>query len=212
VNKLKMDSICFRYKKENIIDNKSLILEGNQCTALIGSNGSGKTTLGKLLMGILKPESGSISYDELNIENLSLSELGSRVGYLFQNPSQQLFAVTVRDDLTFTLRLNGEGKDVIESKLNHVSKLFHLESLIDSKCHLLSQGEKQRVALASIFMREPEYLILDEPTTGLDTVRKAALGDVIDTIKDQNVGILIITHDKKFVNKYADIVIEMESI
>jgi len=212
VKNISLKSVYFQYKKNPVIKDVSLDLKGNTCTALIGANGSGKTTLGKLIMGILKPESGHIFYDDMTIASKSLSELGARVGYLFQNPSQQIFAVTVRDDLTFASRMNGLKEELIEEKLNKVVSLFHLKKILDSKCHVLSQGEKQRVALASIFIRDPEYLILDEPTTGLDSVRKEALGQVIKDIKEEGIGVLIISHDKKFVHNHADEVIEMEAI
>ncbi len=212
MKKISLESVCFQYKKNPIIKDLSLELKGHTCTALMGANGSGKTTLGKLIMGILKPKTGHVFYDDMNIESKSLGELGSRVGYLFQNPSQQIFAVTVRDDLTFSSRLNGLKEELIEAKLNKVVSLFHLETILDSNCHVLSQGEKQRVALASIFIRDPEYLILDEPTTGLDSIRKEALGQVIQSIKKEGVGVLIISHDKKFVHNHADEVIEMEAI
>jgi len=209
MKELVFENITFRYKKSDIISDFSLKLDGGKCTAIVGANGSGKTTLGKLLMGILEPNNGKVYYDELDISTKKLSYLGGRIAYLFQNPAKQIFAVTVRDDLTFPLRMNGAGSKVIEEKINQMINLFHLEKIIDSKCHLLSQGEKQRVALASIFMRDPEFLILDEPTTSLDKVRKALLGESIQAIKERGVGILLISHDKDFVTEYADCILEM---
>ncbi|MCH4888098.1 ABC transporter ATP-binding protein [Acidaminobacter sp. JC074] len=209
MKQLKFENISFKYRKKDIINDLNLTLDGKKCTALVGPNGSGKTTIGKLLMGILKPEGGCIYYDDLDISNNNLSYLGGRIGYLFQNPAKQIFAVTVRDDLGFPLRMNGEKEEIIHKKIDSMTDLFHLEKIIDSKCHLLSQGEKQRVALASIFMREPEYLILDEPTTSLDQVRKEMLGQSLKKVKEKGVGILLISHDKKFVESYADEIIEM---
>ena len=212
MKQLRFENVVFKYKKKDIINKLSLHLDGKKCTALVGPNGSGKTTIGKLLMGILKPEEGCIFFDDLDISNKSLSYLGGRIGYLFQNPTKQIFAVTVRDDLGFPLRMNGEEEKIIQQKIDTMTDMFHLEKIIDSKCHLLSQGEKQRVALASIFMRNPEYLILDEPTTSLDQIRKEMLGQSIKAIKDKGVGILLISHDKKFVENYADEIIGMEDL
>lgn len=210
MNEIKLQNISFKYKASHVLEQLNLTLEGKKCTAVIGPNGSGKTTLGKLIMGILRPDAGHVYYDDESIQEKKLSYLGGRIGYLFQNPSQQIFALTVIEDLTFSLRMNGESEEWIQERLNDVVSMFHLEDIIHSKCHLLSQGEKQRVALASIFMRKPEYIILDEPTTSLDSVRKDALIDILLDIKSQGIGILLISHDHDFVNKLSDVILNME--
>lgn len=212
MKKIRLSKVSFRYKKASVLDQIDLTLKGDECTAIVGSNGSGKTTLGKLVMGILKPDTGGVFYDDEPIQDKSLSYLGGRIGYLFQNPSQQIFALTVMEELSFASRMNGMSEEVISNRLDEVVTLFHLEEIIDGKCHLLSQGEKQRVALATIFMRRPEYIILDEPTTSLDRVRKEALMSILTDIKSQGVGMLIISHDKTFVDKLSDRTMNMEAL
>lgn len=212
MNRISMSDVTFSYRNKEIVKALNLALDGHQCTALIGKNGCGKTTIGKLLMGILKPSSGQIFHDTEDIIEMSLSQVASRVGYLFQNPSKQVFAVTVKEDLIFPLKLNHVSEEVIHEKLIDVSQMFHLTEILDSKCHLLSQGEKQRLALASLFMRSPEYIILDEPTTGLDGLRKDILCDLLKDIKSKGIGMLLISHDMKFVDKIADQTIRMEDL
>lgn len=212
MKKIRLSKVSFKYKKASVLDQIDLTLKGDECTAIVGSNGSGKTTLGKLVMGILKPDTGGVFYDDEPIQDKSLSYLGGRIGYLFQNPSQQIFALTVMEELSFASRMNGMSEEIISNRLDEVVTLFHLEEIIDGKCHLLSQGEKQRVALATIFMRRPEYIILDEPTTSLDRVRKEALMSILTDIKSQGVGMLIISHDKTFVDKLSDRTMNMEAL
>lgn len=212
MKKIRLSKVSFKYKKASVLDQIDLTLKGDECTVIVGSNGSGKTTLGKLVMGILKPDTGGVFYDDEPIQDKSLSYLGGRIGYLFQNPSQQIFALTVMEELSFASRMNGMSEEVISNRLDEVVTLFHLEEIIDGKCHLLSQGEKQRVALATIFMRRPEYIILDEPTTSLDRVRKEALMSILTDIKSQGVGMLIISHDKTFVDKLSDRTMNMEAL
>lgn len=203
-----LDNISFSYKNKSIFKDFSLTINTSKCTAITGKNGTGKTTLGQLIMGMLKPDIGNITFCNEPIG--TLSEMGSKIGYLFQNPSKQIFALTVKEDIVFPLQMNKE--EDIDEKYQKVESMFHLEGLQNRKTHLLSQGEKQRVALASIFIREPLYLILDEPTTGLDVVRKKILGELIQDIKSKGIGILLISHDKKFVKEHADCCLEMEHI
>jgi len=145
-----------------------------------------------------------------DIAGMELSKIGAEVGYLFQNPDKQIFATTVKDELSFVMRMNKQNEDEIKETVSKVSHQFHIAHLMDAKCHRLSKGEKQRVALAGIFMRNPEFLILDEPTTGLDDKRKLILGEVLEDVKKQGVGIMLITHDKDFVACHADRVLIIE--
>jgi len=212
MNELTISDVTFSYKKKEVIKDLSITFKGHKCTALVGANGSGKTTVGKLLMGILSPNSGQILHENQSIDKMNLSDIAGRVGYLFQNPSKQIFAVTVKEDLLFPLKLNHVPKKIMDEKLQYVLDMFHLHEIVDAQCHLLSQGEKQRLALATLFMRSPEYIILDEPTTGLDKVRKKRLGHLLNDIKSKNIGILLISHDMKFIDEVADEIIRMEDL
>ncbi|GKX31010.1 ABC transporter ATP-binding protein [Vallitalea longa] len=206
---IRADNIYYGYKKNSSII-KGLSLEiDNNITALIGENGSGKTTLGKLLCGIFKPTQGTVYINNEPTNNMSLGEIGKTIGYLFQNPNRQIFALTVKEQMLFVDQIM--DKDDIESKtrMENILNYFDLHEKLNEYTYRLSQGEKQRLALASIILSNPRYLILDEPTTGLDIIRKQRLADYIKDIKVEDIGILIISHDMEFVNENADRIITL---
>lgn len=208
---IELDNIHFSYtSNHNIIENLSLDLYQGQFTALTGSNGSGKTTLGKLIMGILKPHKGKISILSKDASKMTLGQKGQRVGYLFQNPNSQLFATTVYEELSLILEIKGYDKKTIDEKVNEMLETFQLNHLRDSFPFILSGGEKQRLALASVLMNQPEYLILDEPTTSLDIKRKETFSGFIQQLKQQNIGMLVISHDESFIGEHADRVLQLE--
>lgn len=187
----------------------SLELFREDFTAIIGPNGSGKTTLGKLMAGIFKPQKGSVFIDNEDSRHMSLGAIGKKVGYLFQNPERQIFAPKVYEELAFPLELKGLDKSLIEEKVQEALTTFHLNHLSNSFPFTLSQGEKQRLALAALLINEPQFLILDEPTTSLDIERKKVFSDILDVLKNKGVGIAVISHDTAFIKKHATRIIEM---
>ena len=168
------------------------------CSALLGQNGSGKTTLGKLAAGILKPDSGRVLYDGQDIADWSLGKIGRQVGYLFQDPSRQIFSPYPLDEVAFPLELRGLPKPEAQRKARQLIGEFELEDILDSTTYTLSRGEKQRLAIAAVIACDPRFLILDEPTTGLDKNRRDILTDALRRLMGRGVGILLITHDRDF--------------
>lgn len=207
---IKVENLSFKYRKKDVIENMNLILKNGEFVSLIGPNGSGKTTLGKLITGILKSNSGNIYLDGENIKDLKLANIGRKIGYLFQNPSRQIFATNVYDELVFSMKFNKVYEKIILEKAQKTLEDFDLEDIKYSKCHTLSQGEKQRLALGTLLLNNPKYLILDEPTTGLDKKRKEKLSEILQSINDRGFGILMISHDIEFVKKHSDRIIELK--
>ena len=163
---IELENLYFEYNNEKpIINNINLKIIKDEVTGIIGANGSGKTTLGKLMMGILKPKNGQVYIANRKISQFSLAQIGSRIGYLFQNPEKHFFTNTVEEELRFVLKFKGFNEVNIEEKVEGLLKLFQIEDLRKQSPLLLSQGEKQRLAIATILINDPEYLILDEPTT-----------------------------------------------
>lgn len=205
-----LKNVNFSYEKnKNVFDNISLDIFAEEITALIGDNGSGKTTLGKLMLGMLKPNDGLIKILGKDSTLLNLGEIGKDIGYLYQNPGKQLFTTSVSEELAFVLNFKGCEKEYIEKKVNDTLELFHLTHLKDEIPFFLSGGEKQRLAIASILINKPRYIVLDEPTTSLDIERKDILSNILEKLKDDKIGVLIISHDKPFVNRHSDRVIEL---
>ncbi|ACB83933.1 energy-coupling factor ABC transporter ATP-binding protein [Natranaerobius thermophilus] len=207
---IRVDNVSYSYNgTEQVLDGMNLTLSDGKLTALIGANGSGKTTLGKLMAGVLQPTSGQVLIDDKDTREMSLGEIGKRIGYLFQEPDRQIFAPTVEEELSFVLKVRGFSDNEISELVNDMLSLFHLDHLRSSFPFYLSKGEKQRLALASILINKPDFLILDEPTTALDIKRKSELLEILKKLLDNDVGMLIISHDYEFVTQYADRIIKI---
>lgn len=205
-----LKNLQFGYtKQKKVIRGISLEFSRQDFTFIIGPNGSGKTTLGKLIMGILKPQNGRILIDNIDNKSMSLGTVGKQVGYLFQNPERQIFASKVWDELAFPLELKGFDRQTINNTVGKALETFQLTNLAQSFPFTLSQGEKQRLALASILINEPKFLILDEPTTGLDLERKKILSHILNKLNFDGIGIIAISHDEDFIEKHATRIIEM---
>ncbi|MDF9409027.1 energy-coupling factor ABC transporter ATP-binding protein [Pelotomaculum isophthalicicum JI] len=181
--------------------NLSILKEG--ITAVTGSNGSGKTTFSKLLTGILTPTKGCVKLNGQLLTSLSLAQIGRQVGYVFQNPEKQLFCETVEEEISFGMHNLGFPLDQVALKTRDIMEYFELTRYSQSFPHNLSAGEKRRLAIAAVIALEPDLLILDEPTTGLDPYRKKLLGDYMERIIASNRGVVIISHDHKFIDRYA---------
>ncbi|MCL2754005.1 MAG: energy-coupling factor ABC transporter ATP-binding protein [Defluviitaleaceae bacterium] len=169
------------------------------CTAVMGENGSGKTTLGKLVAGILRPASGCIFYNGVDISDLKLGEIGRQVGYLFQEPSRQIFASKPLDEIAFPLELRGIDKEEARTRAKKLLDEFELSHIINNTTFTLSRGEKQRLAIAAAMIVNPKYFVLDEPTTGLDKQRRKILAKTLKKMQENGMGILLISHDMEFV-------------
>lgn len=195
---------------EPLLQELNFSLYREDLTVLCGDNGCGKTTLGKLLLGILRPDQGRVLLEGNDVQTGSLARTARRVGYLFQDPGKQLFGTTVYQDLAFPLRLRNLTEETIEDKIENILYELDLAPLRDRAPYVLSQGEKQRVALAAILLNGAEYLVLDEPTTSLDIRRKEKLADLLARLRKRGVGILMIGHDQDFIKAHASRVLRME--
>lgn len=202
-------NVSYKYPNTGFsCEEMDLKLYGGEITAIVGDNGSGKTTIGKLLAGLIHPEKGSVFFKGENISKISLGEIGKQIGYLFQEPKRQIFAPFVEEDLRFPMELKKVKKDEIDEKITMVLELFELANQRMSSAFHLSMGEKQRLALAGIWTTLPDYLILDEPTTGLDKARKDSLIKLLLSLKAKSgIGMTIITHDQALINQVSDRII-----
>ncbi|MBV1759275.1 MAG: energy-coupling factor ABC transporter ATP-binding protein [Dethiosulfatibacter sp.] len=205
---IRIEKLFCSLNKIQVLRNINLTLYKNEFASVVGPNGSGKTTLGKIATGIIKQDSGDVFIGDKNTRDLSLPEIGRKIGYLFQNPDRQIFAPTVFEELSFALKYKKTPSTIVEQRVNEILNIFELNQLKNASTYSLSQGEKQRLAIGAILLNDPEYLILDEPTTGLDPKRKNELSKLLNTLIN-HVGILLISHDKAFVLKHSHRIIEL---
>lgn len=150
------------------LDKVSIQVPCNGCVALLGSNGAGKSTLMKHFNGTFFPSSGEVWVDGEKVSKENLRTVRQKVGMVFQNPDDQIFAPTVREDVAFGPTNLGLPPEEITDRVRQSLELLEITTLADRPPHLLSGGEKKRVAIAGILAMNPDILILDEPTSGLD--------------------------------------------
>ena len=168
------------------LDHVSLQLKKGESVAVIGSNGSGKTTLVKLLNALIVPDEGEVWVDGLDArDRKSQRSIRQKVGMVFQNPDNQIISTSVEREIAFGLENLALPYDEMKERVERALKRFHLEEYRSHSPHRLSGGEKQRVALAAVLSMEPEYLILDEPTSLLDSQGKKEVLSLIRELAEQ---------------------------
>lgn len=205
----RLEGITHNYEK-NIpaIRDVSFEVKNSERLAIIGANGSGKSTLLKIIAGLIYPSSGKVLFNGQEVSEKTLKDteflrkFRSAVGYVFQDPDIQLFSATVYDELMYGPLQLGLPEDEIRKRVEHVLDLLEISHLKDRPPYMLSGGEKKRVAIGSILTMNPEILILDEPTTGLDPKTQCFLLELILYLNmEAQKTIIIATHDLSLVDE-----------
>ena len=174
-----------------------------EVVALLGQNGSGKTTLVRHFNGLVTPERGSISVANLDARSATQHELSRACGYVFQNPSHQIFNGTVREELQFALRMFGDDAAHIARQVESVSGQFGLTSLLDTHPASLNYTQRKLLTIASVIAYEPHVLILDEPTAGMDEIGRGILSRAITSFITGERAVILISHDMDYVAQIA---------
>jgi energy-coupling factor transporter ATP-binding protein EcfA2 len=206
---ISIQHLGYAYNGHPALQDVSIDVHQGEFVALMGRNGSGKTTLLKQLVGLLKPDRGQVHItapgrrQPLDTRQADVDRIIQVVGYVPQNPNALLFSDTVRQELDFTRRCHHLPQDSHDVLLDVLGLTAHAHRYPRD----LSVGERQRVALASILVAEPQILLLDEPTRGLDYSQKAALTDFLQREKAQGRTIVMATHDVDLVARCADRVV-----
>jgi energy-coupling factor transport system ATP-binding protein len=198
---LKFEDVYFSYEGGDTITGVSLEIESGEFVALMGENGAGKSTLCRLCNGLLKPSSGRVTVCGYDTGKVRTSLLAKYVGFLFQNPDRQLCRNTVRGEVELGLEYTVEDKSERVRRCDEILELFELDG--GREPFGLSRGERQKVALASVLAPEPDILVLDEPTTGLDYRECIAIMGVISRLNEAGTTILMVSHDMEVVSDFA---------
>ncbi len=192
------EDVCYRYEESvEALTRMNLRVLRGEYVALIGANGSGKTTLGKHVNGLLRPQAGRVLVAGDDTRRQSPGELARRVGYVFQNPDHQIFAATVRDEIAFGPRNVGLARAGVERRVADALETFQLTALADIPPATLGYGQRRLVTLASVHAMQPEILVLDEPSTGLDGALTARLVEWVRQLHRSGATVLFITHDMR---------------
>lgn len=214
-----MNNVMYKYMpgtpyEKTALDGVSLEIKDGEFVGLIGHTGSGKSTLIQHLNGLLKPTSGSILIDgvDITLKGVSLREIRQKVGLVFQYPEHQLFEETVYKDIAFGPINLGLTQEEIESRVKQTMKMVGLNynEYKDKSPFELSGGQKRRVAIAGVLAMKPKVLILDEPTAGLDPRgRDEILENIKQLHKTQKMTIILVSHSMEDVAKLVDRIIVM---
>jgi cobalt/nickel transport system ATP-binding protein len=190
----------------------TLSFNGGERAAIIGANGTGKSTLLMLLDGLMFADKGTVCAfgkdltEKFMRDPLVQREFRRRVGFVFQNPEVQLFCPTVREDVVFGPLQLGVDHRTIRLRLDAIADKMRISHLLDRSPHQLSIGEKKKAAIASMLIMEPEVLLLDEPTAGLDPQTTRDIIEVLDQAHSAGKTVVMATHDLHIVEDIADVV------
>lgn len=176
----------------------SLTIESGEQVAIIGQNGAGKTTLVKHLNGLLQPTSGSVSIGDWDTSRVPVAKLASRVGYVFQNPDDQLFTRAVQQEVSFGPKNLGYPAEKVEALVTDALSMTELSAQKETNPYDLSPTWRKMVALASIIAMDTPIVIFDEPTTGQDAANIARMANAIAALRGRGKTVITITHDIDF--------------
>jgi len=201
---IRIENVDFAYQPGNtVLHHINLTIEAGEFTAIIGNNGSGKTTLMKLILGLLKPTHGRVIVGGVDTRQAKVSDMARRIGFIFQDPNEQLFANSVEEEIVFGLRNLELSDEEIQKRLEETIELFGLEEIREVFPRFLARGDKQKVCIAAIVAMHPQIILLDEPTTGQDHRDSRQIMDLAQTLNEQGITVLLVTHDMPNVARYA---------
>lgn len=206
---VQIEDLVFAYGDRQVLNRVSLSIHRGEFVALVGENGAGKTTLAKHLNGTLKPSSGQVVVCGVDTRTSSIGQLAAHVGYCYQNPDNQIFSATIQEEIEFGARNLGRRPHDLSAHVKEILEIVGLNKPLDSYPFSLSKGERQKLAVASILAMEPDVMVIDEPTTGLDWRGSIAMMDLMRRLNDRGHTLVMITHDMRLVADYARRVVVM---
>lgn len=205
---LVVKDLRFNRERRDILHEISFEIKRGESVAVVGRNGSGKTTLIKHFNGLNRPSSGTAALLGETAGKRRTDRLAARVGLSFQNPNDQFFKTTVREELSVGPKMIGTLDD---QWIERICAIFELNDLLDRSPYRLSEGEKKRVALASVFAMKASLVVLDEPTVGQDGRFRESLAGFLRVLEEYGFTLIIVTHDFDFARAVSDRWIALEN-
>ena len=204
---LSTENLSFTYPDgTQALKNINIEIEKGEKVAIIGPNGAGKSTLFSHFNGLTEPTSGCVKIEgkPISFEKDELLKVRQKVGIVFQDPNDQLFAPTVKEDIAFGPMNLGLSYDEVEKRVEDALKMVGMENYEDKTPHHLSGGQQKRIAIAGIIAMKPELMILDEPTAGLDPDGVEKVLNILNQLNEEGMTLIISSHDIDMISKYAD--------
>ena len=204
---LSTENLSFTYPDgTQALKNINIEIEKGEKVAIIGPNGAGKSTLFSHFNGLTEPTSGCVKIEgkTISFEKDELLKVRQKVGIVFQDPNDQLFAPTVKEDIAFGPMNLGLSYGEVEKRVEDALKMVGMENYEDKTPHHLSGGQQKRIAIAGIIAMKPELMILDEPTAGLDPDGVEKVLNIMNQLNKEGMTLIISSHDIDMISKYAD--------
>ncbi len=199
---IRLTNVVFSYGRRPVLEDLSLEIYEGERVGLYGPNGSGKTTLLYIIMGLLKPQKGTVEiFGKIREKEKDFLDVRQKIGLLFQDPDSQLFCPTVREDIAFGPLNLGKTRDEAKKIVKKTCEILGLNGLEDRITSSLSGGEKRLVSLATILAMEPVCFLLDEPSSGLDEESTDRLAKYLNSSKKT---CLIVSHDRNFMERCTE--------
>jgi energy-coupling factor transport system ATP-binding protein len=191
------------------LDGVSVTFESGEMVAIVGENGAGKTTLVKHLNGLLKPTAGRVRVGETDTADATVAALAGHIGYVFQNPDDQLFSRTVRQEVSVGPRNLGRPEADVDRLVRHALEATGLEDVADENPYDVPPTRRKLVAIAAVLSMDTPTLVIDEPTVGQDGAGMTRIGEILGHLSRAGKGVIAITHDIDFAAETFDRMIVM---
>ena len=207
---IELKDVVFAYDEASpVLSGLNMSIAPGERVAIVGQNGAGKTTTVKLMNGLLKPTSGSVLVNGTDTSKMTNAKMAQTVAYVFQNPDDQLFQSDVYSELAYIPKYLKWGKQDTEQRLERAISMTGIRPFVDDNPADLPFAIKKFVAIAAVLVPRVDFVILDEPTAGLDGRGLEILQLMLDRLHEDGIGVITITHDMRFVADSFDRVIAM---
>jgi energy-coupling factor transport system ATP-binding protein len=207
---LKLQNVSFSYPDgTKALENLTLDIPAGQRVAIIGQNGAGKTTAVKLMNGLLKPTEGTVHVGDWNTKDYTTAQVSRKVGYVFQNPDDQIFHNDVVSEVRFGPKNMGFDPERLEQLTEWALKLCGIYELKEENPYNLPYSTRKLVTIASVLAMDSDVIILDEPTAGQDKIGLQTLENILDNLQEKGKTVVTITHDMEFVTEHFERIIVM---
>jgi len=193
--KLKAENLCKVYGKRKVVDNVSIEVNKGEVVGLLGPNGAGKTTTFYMITGMIKPLSGMICLDSMDITHMPMYKRAlNKIGYLAQEPSV-FTKLSVENNIMLVLEMIEPSKSKRQDRLEELIEEFSINHIRKSKAYTLSGGERRRVEIARCLVSNPDFILLDEPFAGIDPIAVEDIQGIIKKLRKKDIGIFITDHN-----------------
>lgn len=202
---LQIKNLDFAYStsRTKVLKDITLTINKGEMLSIVGTNGAGKSTFSKVVCGFVTPQCGSLTFDGMDLQNLSIKERADHIGYVMQNPNQMISKNFIFDEVAFGLVNRGFAMEEIERRVEDALTVCGLRPFKKWPVSALSYGQKKRVTIASMLVLEPEMLILDEPTAGQDFRHYTEIMDFLSQLNKRGMTVVLITHDMHLMLEYT---------